>query len=278
MSLTNKALWVIERNLNRDLSLSELANNCEVSRYHLAHAFGSATGKSVMDYARGRRLTEAARALASGAPDILTVALEANYASHEAFSRAFRAQFGLSPEELRKKGSLDGVAVVDAMRLPALERVNLEPPEIVPDGPLQFVGLSERTSFGAAAKTIPAQWQRFMEHYGSIPDKAQPIPVGVYTNLDDDGNFDFVTAAEVTRVCDVVPPLTKLTVPKQTYAVFQHRGHVSTINQIYDAIWNDWLPFSPWKGTDGASLERANPGFDPRTGNGGHTIWIPVDK
>ena len=280
MSLTNRALWVIERNLNRELTLGELAKNCDVSRYHLAHAFGSATGKSVMDYARGRRLTEAARALASGAPDILTVALEANYASHEAFSRAFRAQFGLTPEELRKKGSLDGIAIVDVMHFPAARPASLEPPEIVPDGPLLLVGLTERTSFATAPKTIPGQWQRFMmQHYADVSDKTPAIPLGIYTSFDDDGNFDFATAAEVARFSDVTLPLLRITVPKQTYAVFQHRGHISTINQTYDAIWNDWLPFSSdWRSADGPSLERANPGFDTRTGNGGHTIWIPVEK
>jgi len=44
---------------------------------------------SVMRYVRGRQLTEAARCLASGAPDILAIALEAGYGSHEAFTRAF---------------------------------------------------------------------------------------------------------------------------------------------------------------------------------------------
>ena len=107
MSLTNKALWVIERNLNRELTLTAIAEACEVSRYHMAHAFGAATGLSVLEYARGRRLTEAARALAAGAPEILAVALDAGYGSHEAFSRAFRAQFGRTPEELRKaEGSM----------------------------------------------------------------------------------------------------------------------------------------------------------------------------
>jgi AraC family transcriptional regulator len=278
MSLTNKALWVIERNLNQELTLGEIAERCEVSRYHLAHAFGTATGRSVMDYARGRRLSEAARALASGAPDILAVALDSGYASHEAFSRAFRERFGLAPEELRRKGSVDGLALVDALRLPQQGRMALEEPEIVPDGPLHFVGLSARTSFGSADTTIPAQWRIFMEKYDAIADKAQPIPVGVYTNLDDEGDFDFVCAVEVERFGDVLKGLSKLTVPKQAYAVFQHRSHVSTIGQTYDAIWNDWLPFSAWKGTNGASLERPNPTFDPRTGNGGHTIWIPIER
>lgn len=276
MSLTQKALWIVERNLNRTMSLAELAGACGVSRHHLAHAFGEATGRPVMEYVRARRLTEAARALATGAPDILAAALDAGYASHEAFSRAFRAQFETTPEELRRKASTDGLALVDPLRLPAQSHVALEMPEIVPDGPLLFVGLRKRIAFGEAAKTIPGQWQRFMPDYGGIPYKAQPIPVGVYVNADDDGNVDFVCAAEVTRFGEASPPLTTLTVPRQTYAVFQHRGHVSTINQTYDAIWNDWLPYHGRTTADGAMLERHNPGFDPRTGNGGMTIWIPL--
>ncbi len=278
MSLTNRALWVIERNLNQELTLAAIAENCEVSRYHLAHAFGSATGRSVMEYARGRRLSEAARALASGAPDILAVALEAGYASHEAFSRAFRAQFGLTPEELRRKASLDGIALINVMHLPAPARTPLEPPEIVTNGPFHVVGLSQRSSFSAAPTTIPAQWQRFMmEHYAGIDDRTESIPLGIYVDFDDDGNFDFLTAAEVKRFSDVRAPLVKLTVPKQTYAVFQHRGHVSTLNQAYDAIWNDWSLSSDRRVAEGPSLERANPGFNTMTGNGGHTIWIPVE-
>jgi AraC family transcriptional regulator len=70
MSLTNKALFIIERNLARDLSLGEIAGCCGVSRFHLAHAFGESTGQSVIEYVRARRFTEAAYALAGGAQDI----------------------------------------------------------------------------------------------------------------------------------------------------------------------------------------------------------------
>ena len=79
MSITAKALWVIERNHQRDLTLDEIADACGVSKFHLAHAFGQSTGHSVMQYVRGRRLTEAARKLARGAPDILDLALETGY-------------------------------------------------------------------------------------------------------------------------------------------------------------------------------------------------------
>jgi AraC family transcriptional regulator len=276
MSLTNKVLWIIEWNLNRDLTLGAIAEAAGVSRYHLAHAFGSATGRSVMDYARGRRLSDAARALVSGAPDILGLALETGYGSHEAFSRAFRAEFDVTPEDLRCKGSLEGLALVDAMQLPLHGQVALEEPEIVTDGPLHFVGLSERVSFASAPRLVPGLWRRFMPHYESIPDKANPIPVGVTTALDEDGNFDYVCAVEVKRFGDVPAPLIKVTVPKQTYAVFRHRGHISTVNQTFDAIWNDWFSFHDKTTADGASLERANPGFNTMTGNGGETLWIPM--
>ena len=98
MSLADKALWVIERNSSRELTLGSIAAACNVSRSHLANAFGTASGWPVMAYLRARRLSEAARRLAAGAPDILSVALEFGYGSHEAFTRAFREQFGATPE------------------------------------------------------------------------------------------------------------------------------------------------------------------------------------
>ena len=101
MHPVGKALWFIETRLADDISLAEIACFAGVSRYHLLRAFGVATGQSVMRHVRGRRLTEAARHLAAGAPDILTVALDAGYGSHEAFTRVFRDQFGLTPEAVR---------------------------------------------------------------------------------------------------------------------------------------------------------------------------------
>lgn len=116
MSLINRALFVIERNLQRDLSLGGVAEGCGVSRFHLAHAFGDGTGLAVMEYVRRRRLTESAYALAAGARDIMEVALDYGYGSHEAFSRAFKAEFGRTPEEVRRTESVAGLALLDAIR------------------------------------------------------------------------------------------------------------------------------------------------------------------
>jgi AraC family transcriptional regulator len=62
----------------------------------LTWAFAVSTGLSLIRYVRARRLSEAARELAQGADDILGLALDAGYGSHESFTRAFVGQSGLT--------------------------------------------------------------------------------------------------------------------------------------------------------------------------------------
>jgi AraC family transcriptional regulator len=275
MSLTNKALFIIERNLGRDLSLGGIAGHCGVSRFHLVRAFGEATGYSLMDYVRGRRLTEAARLLAGGAEDILTVALDHQYGSHEAFSRAFKIRFNTTPDELRRTGSVEGLALIEPISLTEGNVMKLAEPKIEKVGELLFVGLSQRIGFEETQK-IAGQWQLFMSSsYAEIENKISEPPVGVTTGADSDG-IDYMCAAGVTKFGDVPKKCVKLTVSPATYAVFAHEGHVTEMRETYDAIWNEWFPKSGKVPADAPGLERHNPSFDPRTGNGGVTIWLPV--
>jgi AraC family transcriptional regulator len=276
--LAENVLWAIERNLDRPLTLAELAEACGVSHFHLAHAFGRATGFSVMHYVRARRLTEAARALAAGnAPDILSLALDCGYGSHEAFSRAFRAQFGTTPEAVRRSGHVENLTMIKAMKLSEKTDVALPPPRFVSGDPMLVVGLVERHSFGAT-QGIPGQWQRFMQHYADIPDKVQPIPLGISANMDDDGNFEYMAAVEVSKASDLPKGLQRWRIPAQHYAVFRHDAHVSTIGQTYSAIFNVWLPAHGRRAANGPTIEHHLETFDPRTGLGGVDIWIPLEK
>src|SRR3954469_126714 len=117
MNPVGKAIWFIESHLCSELTLEQVAEIGGVSRYHMVRAFGMTTGCSVMRYVRARRLTEAARTLANGAPDILAVALDAGYASHEAFTRAFRDQFGSTPDKVRTTGTVDNLLLMEPIRM-----------------------------------------------------------------------------------------------------------------------------------------------------------------
>ncbi|MGN6519875.1 MAG: AraC family transcriptional regulator [Dokdonella sp.] len=275
MSLVDKAVWVIERNSSRELGLDAIAQACGVSRSHVANAFGATTGLSVVKYLRGRRLSEAARTLAAGVPDILTVAFDAGYASHEAFTRAFRDRFGVTPEQVRDARSVEGLALVGPLDLVARTPRALDPPRLLRQDALRVVGLAETHTFESAIR-IPAQWQRFMAYDDAIAAKADPIPLGVTRAPDDEGRFEYVCAVEVRAIGHVPTDLVAFEVPACRYAVFEHRGHVSTIYDTYAAIWNGALPASGLRVADAPILERHHETFDPRSGEGGLNLWIPL--
>ena len=277
MSIVDKALWVIERNSGSDLSLPAVAQASGVSRSHLANAFGSTTGWPVVKYLRARRLSKAAATLADGAPEILAVALDAGYRSHEAFTRAFRDQFGVTPEQVRERGSTDGLALVQALDLRARARPDLGAPWSTDAEAIRAVGLSRRHSFDAVIG-IPIQWQAFMARYGEIAHRREGIPIGILQSADEDGRFEYSCAAEVTRFGRLPRGLVRIELAPQRYAVFEHRAHVSTIFDTYAAIWNHALPELGWRPADAPVIERHQPGFDPQTGEGGLSIWVPLAR
>src|SRR5262249_17363036 len=140
MNPVGKALWFIESHFAGEITLDDVAIASGVSRYHLSRAFGAATGRSLMRYVWGRRLTEADRDLSNGAPDILSAALDAGYGSHEAFPRAFRDQFGLTPETVRGQRSLGNLALLEPLKMDETLLPDLEQPRFATGKALLIAG------------------------------------------------------------------------------------------------------------------------------------------
>ncbi len=275
MNPVQKALWYVESHLRESTSLEEIATACNVSPFHLTRAFAATMGLSLIRYSRGRRLSEAARQLAQGADDILSVALDAGYGSHEAFTRAFRDQFLITPEQVRAQGHLNNIPLVEAIPMNSAAASELASPRFETLEPTAFGGLVERYNCQSAAG-IPNQWQRFVPHLGTIPGYRGNAAYGVVYNFDSDGNFDYMCAVEVTGSANLPADFKTLSVPTQEYAVFTHRGHVAGIRSTISAIWSKWLPQSGYKAVDAPMLERYGPEFNPVTGMGGFEIWVPI--
>jgi AraC family transcriptional regulator len=277
MNPAQKALWYVESHLADSLTLDEIAAVGGVSRFHMVRAFGEATGMSVMRYVRARRLTKAARALAKGAPDILTLALEADYGSHEAFTRAFRDHFGVTPEQVRAATCLDKLKLQEPIMMDSTPTTNLQPPRFATAKAMLVAGVGERYNFcDNGGANIPNQWQRFNHRVGEIPDRVGNLAYGVCCNGDDSGNFDYIAGVEVLDFSDLPREFARVRIPEQRYVVFTHSEHISTIRRTVSAIWNQWLPQSGLKVADAPNFERYDEKFDPATGNGGLEIWVPV--
>jgi AraC family transcriptional regulator len=271
-----KALWFIESHLAEALTLDEIAGVAGISRFHMVRAFAAATGLPVMRYVRARRLTEAARALAGGAPDILKLALDADYGSHEAFTRAFRDHFGGTPEAVRAGACLDQLRLQEPIMMDSTALDHLKPPRFETSKPLLVAGLSERINHENNGAGIPNQWHRFHQSVDDIPGRIGKVAYGVCCNGDDSGNFDYIAGVEVTDFSDLPREFSRVRIPEQKYAVFTHSEHISTIRRTINTIWNHWLPMSGMKAADAPNFERYDEKFDPMTGNGGLEIWIPV--
>src|SRR4051812_12249162 len=275
MNPAQKALWYIESHLASALTLDEVAAIAGVSRFHMVRAFAAATGLPVMRYVRARRLSEAARALANGAPDILGVALDAEYGSHEAFTRAFREHFGITPETVRGSAHLGTLILQEPIIMDSTVIDNLPPPRFETGKPLLVAGVGERYSWESGA-AIPGQWQRFRQKVDEIPDRIGKVAYGVCCNGDDSGNFDYIAGVEVCDFSDLPREFSRVRIPEQRYAVFSHKEHISTIRRTVNTIWNHWLPASGLQAADAPSFERYDEYFDPLTGNGGLEIWVPI--
>ena len=168
-----------------ELSLEEIAGAVEVSRFHLSRAFAVSTGNSLAGYVRARRLTEAAKALVQGAPDILTVALESGYGSHEAFTRAFRQHFGLTPEQIRAQARFEEITLQEPIRMDKTITTPLASPRIVKSEEILIFGLGEHYIQSNAG--MPAQWNRFLPYLGQIPGQIGNVAYGVICNCDEAG-------------------------------------------------------------------------------------------
>jgi AraC family transcriptional regulator len=271
-----KALWFIESRFEGELSVDDIARVAGVSRFHLSRLFGVVVGQSLTGYARARRLSEAARVLAGGAPDILAVALSAGYGSHEAFTRAFRDHFGVTPESVRAQGRLDGLALTEPLRMPAQTKTDLAAPRFEQAPALLVAGLGARYAQGGDP-AIPLQWQRFAPHIGNLSGQVGDIAYGVVANLDENNSFDYIAGVAVKDFSDLPEGFAAIRIPPRRYAVFTHRGHVSGITSTMAAIWRDWLPNSGHRFADAAFFERYDQRFDTRTGNGEVELWLPLE-
>ena len=272
-----KALWFIENRFDMTLTLEAIAAHAGVSRFHMTRVFDARMGLPVMSYVRARRLTEAARGLARGAPDILTVALEAGYQSHEAFTRAFRDQFGMTPEQVRDRRHLNDLKLQEPFIMDKALLDTPSPHKLIQEGAMLIGGLSGHYR-GEEIAAIPMLWQKFAPWLPDVPGRTgEPFTAyGVCYNQSDDA-IDYMAGVEIESGADLPSDFSTVRIEPQTYAVFPHKGHISGLRATWSTIWDKWLPESGLKVKHAPFFEKYGPEFDGMTGEGGLTIWIAIE-
>jgi len=102
----NKVIEFIGKHLDEKLTLTQLSDIACFSKYHFHRLFTAYTGLTLQQYIRWLRLKRAAHQLIIYKDrSIITIAIDAGFESHEAFSRVFKQTCGVSPNEFRLTSS-----------------------------------------------------------------------------------------------------------------------------------------------------------------------------
>ncbi|MDR1689371.1 MAG: AraC family transcriptional regulator [Clostridiales bacterium] len=98
----NSSVEFIEQELTQEINVSKLAERLFFSKTHFQRLFRETVGEPVMEYVKKRRLELARLEIEQTNATVLDISLKYGYFSHEGFTRAFKAYFGITPSLARK--------------------------------------------------------------------------------------------------------------------------------------------------------------------------------
>jgi AraC family transcriptional regulator len=276
----------IEANLDFDLEISEVANAAGLSQWHFQRIFKALTNETIKTYIRSRRLALSLDKLLTTQARILDIALAAGYESQEAFSRAFKLSFGITPNEYRKLGDkslfLRKVGIDEDYLLHINQNLSLEP-SFVEQAPMVLVGLSTRfysvdSDKNNMGEHLPALWAQFMSRVGEVEHKVGDVLFGVVRQIRaDTDQLEYFAAAQVS-VLGVLPHgMVATEIPAANYAQFWHSGLPMTVDHTVNYIYSNWLLGSGRRHTGGPDLEIYGAEYTADCGGSRFRYAIPID-
>ncbi len=262
----NRVLDYIDAHLAEPLELATLADVAHFSPYHFHRLFDAWMGETLGSYLRRQRLEAGAGMLQSrpSAP-VLEVALAVGFGSGEAFARAFKEHFGMTPSQWRASfdkrldeyrrtfkdhdsnlDQADRNANQAGRRLFADDEASLT--EIIMNvtlAELPACKVAYLRSIGPYGPAIGRFWDQFNQareahglqgiRYGIGHDDPSVTPP-------DKCRYD--ACIEIADNAAVKPPFSTAQLPGGRYALMEFAGGSATIGKAWMQFFKDWLPGS----------------------------------
>jgi AraC family transcriptional regulator len=272
----------LEQQLDQPLTLEQVAARAGLSPFHFSRLFTARMGRSVMAHVRGRRLVRGARRLC-GEPDLKLVdlAFDCGFESQEAFTRAFKRVFGVSPGRFRSGFAVDPIEGQYPMTAPAAKTASVvRLPELVRLPAFHVAGPARR--FDEATKSdIPQLWSALI---GALPFEGQVeswATYGVVSSVDpSEGCFQYLAGVGVEPGCVPPPGFSTMEIPAAAYAVFRITLDGSALHpqvkQAMATVWGELLPASGLKVAGGPDFELYDGRFDPLKAGSVIDLHVPV--
>lgn len=159
---------------------------------------------------------------------------------------------------------------------------NLMEPRIFTKPAFTLVGLRY---FGKNEnQEISGLWTKFnqrIQALGGLKNETGEAAIGLCIGPDEehsDGSFEYVAGFPVTKVEDVPEGFVVRDVPEYTYAVFAHKGDLTSLGKTYEYIYECWLPQSGYQLADRIDFEYYDEEFKDFAPDSVFYIYVPVKK
>lgn len=281
-----RAMTFIEDHLAEDLRPDAIAREAGMSMWHFQRIFSAALGQPLMDYVRRRRLSCAMLRLGSTADLIHDIALDSGFESQEAFTRAFRAMFGVTPGACRKSRGA-GLAPQAVTQLTADYLFHLHhsitmTPTIQDLPPRLVVGI-ERPFISALSPkrdnhiVIPQLWEDFGARIASIEHRANDLAFGaIWCDDGECGRCRYLACVEVSSADEVPAGMVARELSGGKHAVFTHKGSMNRFDRTVGYVYGSWLPRSGHQLRDAPEIEIYGEKFDPESPASEMEYGLPI--
>ena len=275
-----EALAYIDGHLDEPMSFESLAKRFHFSPYYFHRMFSVIVGKTIAAHVRDRRLARACERLAGTRASALDIALDCGFNSAQAFSRAFREAYGLSPSEYRRQGLAPVAVTVDEMIMKFTNRLKggiYVNPKMIKRGALAVAGIS-----GDGSKTGEV-WQAFMKLHEEKPlaDMLSPSG-GSYEIRLYDGDKCTVHVGCTVNGAPSDAAYELRTLPASEYAVFDvyvANGYESENNAMSEWLRTNAQGYSErLLGDAHYCVEYYDERFNGSEAGSIMEIWMPVEK
>ncbi|MEO6874507.1 MAG: helix-turn-helix domain-containing protein [Opitutaceae bacterium] len=272
-----RAIDEIEPCLREPIAIERIARRAGFSYWHFQRLFAACVGEPVGFYIRRRRLTLAADELRTTRRRILDIALDFQFGSHEAFTRAFRGLFHISPSEFRRRPHYVMIRtrpVLTADRLKHLVQNASMKPLLIQLPALTLIGpeahfISAMSPDANNLKVIPPLWQQLFRR---LPEAGAPLDNYKYGacrwllpgRRAREDELEYLAGISVAPASRAPAGMGKWKLLAATYALFTHRGPITKLSETINFAHGAWLPRSDFEYDDrAAELERYDDRFNP---------------
>jgi len=275
-----KSIDFIEQHLFERISVHDIAQASHFSTYYFCRVFRSLVGDTPKEYLRKRRLSIAAEKLLCEDIGILELAIDCQFESQEAFTRAFKSHFKTTPAQYRKNKHTNDLLYREQFSPEALEylqtRLSMEP-EIMNQPEIRVVGIV--TEYDDTDFDLLKIWQPFLSYQEPIPNVIGTEGFGIYEASQPEGGdvaFSYVCSIEVSSFDDVPESMESRIIPEQLYAKFTHKGPLANLHETLKYIWGSWLPKSNYDYLEKSDFELYPQDFDDSNPDNVIYLHIPI--